>query len=182
MSPSQKPDIKTEVEPETIRWLEPGELRLERALGDVFRLTLDGDACYFRVAALRAFPHSTSNGFVQLFCVGQDGQRAESIGMLESVEGLSPENGALLAECLRESYLVPRIVCILEIEELRDLVRWSVETDRGECAFEMESVHDNLKLLGEARLIFRDTQDNRYEVPDVSALDKRSRNLLKHYL
>jgi hypothetical protein len=43
-------------------------------------------------------------------------------------------------------------------------------------------VRDNVIYLGEARVLLTDAEGNRYDIPDVSALDPASRALLARIL
>lgn len=182
MSDSGKPGVP-EVRAETVRWLDPKSLSFDwRGADQPVRLTIADEVSYLRVTALRAFPQAAPDEFVQLFSIGSDGERQESIGMIENLAALRAEAGEVVRRCLHESYLVPRIVRILDIGHTREVYLWRVETDRGEHSFEMERIHENLKLLSERRVVCRDTQENRYEIPDLGALDAHSRALLDRYL
>jgi hypothetical protein len=180
VDPQKKgPDVK----PETLHWLRPAELAVEWLGGTApVRVTVNGEVCYLRVVARCAFPQSHPDSFVQLFALGPDPERDEPIGMLESLEGLPESARKALTNSMHENYLVPRIRRIDAIDEVRHLYRWTVETDRGAHVFEMERIHENIRLLDERRAICRDTQDNRYEIPDVRKLDPDSRKLLARYL
>ena len=56
---------------------------------------------------------------------------------------------------------------------------WTVDTDRGRRDFVAKSVAENAQWLGETRLMIFDVDNNRFEVPDISALDRRSQGLLE---
>jgi hypothetical protein len=55
-------------------------------------------------------------------------------------------------------------------------------TDRGERTIRIKNRHSDIKTLYDGRILVRDANDNRYEIPDVSALDKHSQKLLSHEL
>jgi hypothetical protein len=58
-----------------------------------------------------------------------------------------------------------------------------VETHRGPIAFRIRSRHSDIKKMRDSnRIIIRDTNDNRYEIPDYTALDGKSVRLLFSYL
>ena len=56
------------------------------------------------------------------------------------------------------------------------------ETDRGIREATLRDARDNVVYLGESRLLLTDAEGNRYDIPDISALDPRSRALLASVL
>ncbi|HEY3236957.1 MAG TPA: DUF1854 domain-containing protein [Polyangiaceae bacterium] len=172
-----------EIKSESVRWLAPNECEFHWQGGAApVRLTLQGDRSYLRIFAVRAFPQTYPEHFIELVAPSEEGQPKERIGMLESLDGLSANARQALAACLQDGYQVPRLTRILNIRELRHLYQWEVETDRGRHHFEMDSVDENLRLVDGKRVVVRDTDENRYEIRDLSSLDDRSRTLLSRYL
>ena len=47
---------------------------------------------------------------------------------------------------------------------------------------DLRTTQEGLKLLYGSRVLLRDSNDNRYEIPDLRQLDKRSRQLLDSFL
>ena len=88
-----------------------------------------------------------------------------------------------LAECFAEYYLIPKITRVLLCEEKFGSIKWEVETDRGPVKFRIRSRHSDIKKMhGSNRIIVRDTNDNRYEIPDYTVLDAHSLRMLFSYL
>ena len=58
----------------------------------------------------------------------------------------------------------------------------NVETDRGHAIIEIRNILHGLKLLYGSRVLLRDGNDNRYEIPDLAQLDRRSRQLIDSFL
>ena len=58
-------------------------------------------------------------------------------------------------------------------------ITWTVATDRGEHSFAILNTSIDIKTLYDGRILIRDSNDNRYEIEDVNALDKDRLNLLK---
>jgi hypothetical protein len=56
------------------------------------------------------------------------------------------------------------------------------ETDRGETLIEIRNVLSGIKLLYGFRVLLRDHNDNRYEIPDLRQLDKASRAMTEVFL
>ena len=70
----------------------------------------------------------------------------------------------------------------MESDEKFGSLTWKVETDRGTVAFRIRNRHSDIKCLDGKRVLIRDTNDNRYEIPDYTTLDMHSRRLLFSYL
>ena len=162
---------------ETLDWLDPGTLSFNWDGGPgPIRLTIEGDRCVLRIHALRAFPLSHPTQLVQLFTSGKDGV----IGMLEEVEALAASDRRALEECLRRDRILPEVKRIVSTEELRHLVHWVVETDRGVTSFDMDKVYENVRRQPAGEVVLTDVVENRYLVyPE--ALDAASRELLERY-
>ena len=57
-----------------------------------------------------------------------------------------------------------------------------MQTDRGDAKIAIRNPLHGIKLLHGSRVLFRDNNDNRYEIPDINQLDKHSRQLMDQYL
>jgi len=182
-SSSPKSKSTAEVRPEHIVWLASEKILLRNpGTGQPISLTLEGDRTYLAITALRAFPQESPNAYIQIFHAKRYGERAEMIGMIQSLPALSPQNRTALEEALRRSYLVPKVLAILHLEESRYRSRWTVQTDRGERAFDMHQPHRNVVLTSKGRVIMTDVEENRYEIANLEELDESSRTLLERIL
>ena len=79
---------------------------------------------------------------------------------------------------LNEYYLIPKITALLDVSEKFGILKWTVDTDRGEQAFTIRNRHNDIKVLYDGRVLVRDSNDNRYEIPDYRKLDRHSIKLL----
>lgn len=52
-------------------------------------------------------------------------------------------------------------------------------TDRGDRIFDVQSRNTDIHLLDGGRILIRDADNNRYEIPDYRKLSKKSYNLLE---
>ena len=125
----------------------------------------------------RLFPLSGLEKYITL--LDRDG---EEIAIIRDLRSLPPDERAVIEECLGEYYLIPKINRILDMTEKFGMLTMYAQTDRGEVKIEMRGIIHSLKLLYGKRVLIRDTNDNRYEIPDLTALDKRSRKLIDSYL
>lgn len=165
-----KPDAASPpefVEPAEVRarW-EPAAARL--------RLRLAGGAELDDACARMAFPVSAPGTFVE-FCDAE----GQPVGMLRSMEGLEPESRKAVEAALASRYLTPRVLRVLELEEVRPLLlRWRVHTDRGERTFHTESPREAVRHQGPDRIRVTDLTGSHYDVPSLAALDAASLALL----
>ncbi len=105
------------------------------------------------------------------------------VGFVRDLEELDADSRKALEECFKEYYMIPKITRLISCEERFGALQWNVETDRGQIAFRIRNRHSDIKQTrGSNRVLIRDTDDNRYEIPDYTALDSHSQRLLFQYL
>lgn len=122
------------------------------------------------------FPSSNGRKFITLL----DENGAEQ-AVIRDLDNLPEEQKKIIEECLAEYYLIPRITKILNTTEKFGLITLDTETDRGPARIEIRNLLYGFKQVGN-RLLLRDGNDNRYEVPDLSKLDSKSRHLLDNFI
>ena len=101
--------------------------------------------------------------------------KGREVVTLLTTDGLPAEQRHLLEDALRERYHLVTITRVLEADVLFSTRYWTVETDRGPRRFALREPGKNVTWLGDRHLVLRDTAGNRYEIPDMDALDGRSR-------
>jgi len=159
-----------------LRYLDPATLAFHRG-GGRLRLTV-GDACsHLDVRVLRLFPVAGPTRYLSL----RDDANHE-IGILRSLDGLEPAALALIHDDLERRYLTARITRVRAARERFGVVEWQVDTHLGERAFSTRDLRENLLTPDPGRYLFRDVDGNRYEIPDLHALDAASRTLLLQHL
>ncbi|MBR5538728.1 MAG: DUF1854 domain-containing protein [Clostridia bacterium] len=121
----------------------------------------------------RLFPVFDKEHYISL--LDADGRE---VGIIRDVSELSNESAEVIRNVLREYYIVPKITAMLDIIDKGGTLRFRVMTDRGERGFQIKSRITDIKVLENNRVLFCDTSDNRYEIPDWTLLDKRSKMLL----
>lgn len=102
--------------------------------------------------------------------------------IIRDLNTLPPKERKIIEECLNEYYLVPKISKIIDCSEKYGVLNIQAETDRGEVLIEIRNVLSGLKLMYGTRVLLRDHNDNRYEIPDLQQLDKNSRMMIDLYL
>ena len=151
----------------------PGALRLYYDPPGTLRLTVAGDRSYPGVKLYQAWPLSEPGRHLSLL-----DSKGEEIVMLPDLDGLSPESRAVAEEELRRRYLTARVERVLGIRTEFGVTYWDVETHRGRRDFVLTSISESCQWLGPDHLLIIDVGGNRYEFPNLEALDGRSRALL----
>ena len=100
------------------------------------------------------------------------------IAVIRDINDLMPESKEVVENCLREYYMIPRITRFIKMSEKFKIWMWTAETDKCVCTFEIRNHLTAIKPLYDGRILIKDANDNRYEVPDVNKLDKKSYKLI----
>lgn len=152
--------------------------------GDEVRITKTGvntvDVEYYdgtvvkELEPRRLFPISGLENYITL--LDSDGKEH---AIIRSLKNLIPESREAIELCLREYYMIPKITAVTDRFEKYGLLHWTVETDRGSRSLVIRNRHSDLKMLYDGRILVRDSDDNRYEIPDLTKLDRKSLQLLR---
>lgn len=124
----------------------------------------------------RLFPLSDIDNYITLL----DDSEHE-VAFITSMSDLDGDSQEALLGCFRDYYMIPRIVEVLQIRDKFGSLKFKVRTERGIIEFRIRSRHSDIKLFRNGRIIMRDSNDNRYEISNFDALDKRSKKLLFSY-
>ena len=168
-----------EINPFAVRFLDAEPLRLFRTHAEDanVRLTIDGDRSWREVRIACAFPLSKPDQYIGL----RDGEDKD-IGILKTLDGLDADSRTIVEEELERRYFTPRIERVLSVREDFGVVTWQVETDKGPRRFLVRNLRDSTFPLGANRLMMTDTDGNRYEFPDVRAVEPKAAVILSKVL
>ena len=122
------------------------------------------------------FPSSNGRKFITLL-----DENGTEQAVIRDLDNLPKDQRQVIEDCLTEYYLIPHIVKILNTTEKFGLITLDTETDRGPARIEIRNLLYGFKQVGN-RLLLRDSNDNRYEIPDLRKLDAKSRHLLDNYI
>ena len=125
----------------------------------------------------RLFPLSGKDKYISLL----DNQGIER-AVIRDLRTIPADSRRIIEDCLEEYYLIPKVHTIHNIEQKFGVVAFYTETDRGPAKIELRGNLQGLKLLYGGRVLMRDSNDNRYEIPDLAKIDNRSRQLIDSYL
>ncbi len=121
----------------------------------------------------RLFPRSGGNRYVALL----DGD-GNQVAVIRNADNLLPESRETLLAAMEEYYMIPRITRFIKMTEKFKIWMWTAQTDKGEITFEIRNHIASVKPLYDGRVLIKDANDNRYEIPDYRQLDKKSQKML----
>ncbi|HEX9995566.1 MAG TPA: DUF1854 domain-containing protein [Abditibacterium sp.] len=135
---------------------------------------IEGDKCFWGVKPVWAAPLSRPGQFLALLDA-----KGNDIALLpEPQKELSAASWGAIQSEIRRSDLTCRIMRVEKAREDNGAAYFSVATDRGARDFVATNLSTNAVWFGENRLLFIDTQGNRFEVESLTALDARSQALI----
>ena len=109
-------------------------------------------------------------------------EKMREVVTVHGLDALDGEARTLVEEALRERYLMATILRVRSIDVRFGTRYWDVETDRGPRWFALREPGKNVTWLDEGHLVMRDTVGNRFEIPDVGALDRASQRWIARSL
>ncbi|MFH1023049.1 MAG: DUF1854 domain-containing protein [Planctomycetota bacterium] len=137
------------------------------------RISLEaGGVRHEDVRPVAAFPLSAPERHVAVL-----GAEGTEIGIIRDPAALDGESRRILEEEMDLRNFTARITAIRAVRTRFGMSTWEVETDRGTRTAYLRERMD-LHAFPGGRVILSDTSGIRYEIPDLAALDERSRDLL----
>lgn len=128
---------------------------------------------FYELELHRMFPITGLTKYIALM-----DSEGNEIAVIRDINDLLPESREVVENCLREYYMIPRITKFIKMSERFKIWMWTAETDKGVCTFEIRNHLTAIKPLYDGRVLIKDANDNRYEIPDVNKLDKHSKKLI----
>lgn len=151
---------------------------LEKSDMYLVRLTMKDGTVYDALEPRMLFPFTNHTMYISLL---NDDER--EVAFVRSLDEIDSDSRHALEECFREYYMIPKISRVINCEDKFGTLKWTVDTDRGVITFQVKNRHSDIKnLRGTSRIIVRDSNDNRYEIPDYTVLDAHSNRMLFSYL
>lgn len=143
-------------------------VRLEKADGEVIEA----------LEPKKLFPYTDPDHYITLI----DNNKKEAAVVRDMAE-LSDDSREALEACFKEIYMIPNITKVYYCESRFGALMFKVDTDRGgPITFRIRNSNSDIKMLTDVRMVIRDSDDNRYEIPDVTKLDKKSAHHLFPYI
>jgi hypothetical protein len=146
------------------------EDRIEAGENNLVNLICADGRRFDGVEPRRLFPVSRADKYITLL-----DEEGVEIAEIRDMSDLLPEAREIVARSLDDFYLVPAITRILSISEKADILRWTVETDRGIKSFDIRNRNHDIKVFKDGRVRVRDSDDNRYTIENYHELDPHSK-------
>ena len=124
----------------------------------------------------RLFPISGMEKYIALL----DENGVEQ-AVIRDLNTLPADQRKVIVSCLEEYYLIPKILKITDFDERSNGITLYTVTERGPVNIELRTWRQGFNLMRESRMLIRDANDNRYEIPDINKLDTVSRQILARY-
>ena len=181
MSPEAcTPHTETFMERFHIHILEPATAVFSRGPGDVLQLKVHGDQFYQRVWVYRSYPLSHKDEFLSVRDATR--QNLPEIGLIPDLKAFPAEAQEMITSELEKRYFLPLINEVVSLREARDRLEWDVNTTKGRRRFIVRNPFDNIRSLGDDRLLITDTDNCRYEILDRHALESKVQDILSKYI
>ena len=132
---------------------------------------------YNRVFLHRAFPFENPDEYISIV-----DKNAAEIAIIRDITDVGESEREYIRSELDRKYYTPKIKKILSMKERFGFSYWKVETDSGEKNFTMQDTYRGIIKLDMGRVFLTDVDGNRYDIPDVEALDRLSYKKIELYL
>jgi hypothetical protein len=130
-------------------------------------------ATHKNVELVRIAPLTHPDRYIAV--LDQDG---EELHVVDDLAELDAESQAAIGQALRQRYMTAVITKIVSVRHELGISYFEVETDRGSREFVVQNLLEGARWLSEQRLLIFDVDGNRFEIPELDALDKKSHRLL----
>ncbi len=128
------------------------------------------------VTPLPLFPISKSESWISIRAA--DGAE---LACIEDPRALAADLWNLLKDELSHREFVPVIQRIVRVSGNSEPCEWQVDTDRGPTSFLLKS-EDDVRRIGEHQILILDAHGTRYHIPDLRAVDVKSRRIVEWYV
>ncbi len=151
------------------QYIDSDEVRITRGNAYTVNLEFYDGRKYEDVEVRSLFPISGPRRYITML-----DSEGKEIAVIRNLDTLMKESKEAVEDALREYYLIPKISRILDREEKYGILKWTVETDRGIRSFDIRNRQSDIKTIYGNRVLIKDSDDNRYEIPDWEQLDIKS--------
>ncbi|MBQ4042795.1 MAG: DUF1854 domain-containing protein [Clostridia bacterium] len=137
----------------------------------------DTEKSYDRVFLHRAFPFDHPESYISV----QDADKNE-LGMIAELSVFPAETADLLRAELERKYYAPVLKSIVNIRDRYGYAYCTAVTDSGEITFTLRDASRSIFRADEKRVIITDIDGNRFDIPDLTKLDRKSFKKIELYL
>lgn len=130
-----------------------------------------------RVLFHRAFPYEKPDEFISV--QDEDGRE---YGMIRNLADFDGKGRDVVDKALSRKYFCPEIKKIRRLQEQFGYSLWEVDTNVGPRELVLKDTFGSIIRVSDTYLVILDISGNRYVIPDVSALDRKSYRKIELYL
>ena len=138
-----------------------------------------GEKDFGHIDVLRTFPFSALWEFLSVREI--DGKQ-EEIGIIEDLNIFDKSTFKLIKKQLEIRYFMPKITKIISIKEEYGHAYWKVLTDKGSAMFATAAGASGAVSKNGNRVIIKDSDENRFEIEDITKLTTKEFKKLDLYL
>jgi len=160
----------------TTEFTPAADCRFYRNANGFLGLELNGTD-HKRVQLSRALPFSDPGRYI---CVAD--MEGKEIAVLESLEDLEEDARALLEAELGIRYFYPIVTQVKSIKEKMGSYYLDLAIGEYKKTIAIKDISKNLKQLGSGKIVLTDVDGNRFMIPDVYRIQKKSLQALEPYL
>ncbi|MBO7408179.1 MAG: DUF1854 domain-containing protein [Clostridia bacterium] len=137
----------------------------------------DEEKEYDRVFLHRCFPNELTEEYLSVL----DRDNNE-IGVIRSIDEFPEETRDILRGELKRKYHIYTIKAVISVNEKYGYSYWKIKDAEGERDFTVRDTYRSINRIGGDRVTVTDVDGNRFEIPSLEALDRRSRRKIEMYL
>ncbi len=161
-----------------MRFIDDNNAIFKKTKGGFLSVEFKG-VLYRRVCVCQSFPFTQPGKFISL---RENDEKGREIGIIEDIDKLNEETRALIEEQINLRCFMPVITKIVNVKDKYGFAYFDVLTDRGECRFTAHIFSGDIINLGDKRIIIKDVDGNRFEIPDLSKLSSSERKMIEVFI
>lgn len=155
-------------------WLSPENVVFSLRNGLLYA-TVNGEER--RVTLFRQFPFDLLWEYISVL-----DEDMREVGIIRDIAAFDEQTRSLLEKELKKRYYTVIVTAILSVKEQFGSSYWQVQTEEGMIKFTLRDTMRSISSVNGSRVFFTDVDGNRYEIPDLSVLDVKSRKSLELYI
>lgn len=137
---------------------------------------------YERVNLTRLLPFQMTECYISVFFEDEEKNFIE-IGVIKDIKELKETQYTIVSDYLKFKYYMPEITKIHSIKDNnRGYIFVKVDTTSGTKTLAIRDWYSNFKMISEKMLYVVDADGNKYYIPNVLQLDKKSRYQLELFV
>ncbi len=155
-------------------WLSPENVVFSLRNGLLYATVLGEER---RVTLFRQFPLDLLWEYISVL-----DEEMREVGIIRDIATFDEATRSLLEKELKKRYYTVTVTAILSVKERFGCSYWQVRTEEGLIKFTLRDTMRSISSVNGSRVFFTDVDGNRYEIPDLAALDPKSRKCLELYI